>query len=272
MGAWRLCLVTALTAAWPGTALAEHPAGTYSLSIDGRHEIYRVAASLLDGNEFLPGPDCTGRSPGATGKLIFDCELPYPGAIPNDVLPGVVKVLPSNTIEGGVGTSHVRARVKFAGTIRVGPERAEVTITVGGRGDVDPGLGAADVPLKLKQCVEVAGERVCQSASFGAETVIMEALDASWSLDLDIVDLGGRTLGGTATATFQGPVVLSYDIVGSYDRSEDTSTLKLVPQSASKGNVIVVKNLQVTSGAITGGKVRYEVWGHEGRIRLPLAP
>jgi hypothetical protein len=268
------CLLVLLALAWPGVAPAERPVGQHALQIAAPYEIYRIAGASVDPAGVLPGVDCSSRSPGATGKLIFNCALPYPGAVPDDTLDGKITFLPSNTIEAGVGTSHIAVKASFAGVVKAGGERIEITFTLKGRGDVDPVLGEADVPLRLKQCVSVAGEKVCQSMSFGSTRVPMKSTDGTWTLDLYIVHLGGKNLGGTASATFPGPIptVLGYDIEGIYDRSEGVSTLKLVPQNKKRGNLIALKNFEVVGGQITGGKLLYTVWRHIGRIPLRRLP
>ncbi len=264
-------LLVVLALAWPGLAAAERPVGQHALQIAAPHEIYRIDGAGVDPADLRPGADCSSRSPGATGKLIFNCALPYPGAVPDNTIEGKITILPRNTIEGGVGTSHIAVRAEFVGVVKAGGDKVEITFKLKGRGDVDSVLGEADVPLRLKQCVSVAGEKVCQSMSFGSTRVPMKSTDGTWMLDLDVVNLEGWNLGGTASATFPGliPTVLSYDIEGIYDRGEGVSTLKLLPRNKKKGNLIVLKNVQAVGGQITGGKLRYGVWRHIGRIRLP---
>jgi hypothetical protein len=258
----------------PSTAGADNPAGQYQLDIGASHEIYRIAKDAVDAGDVFPGVECSRRSPGASGKFLFDCEVPYQDFGFDFELAGVVQFLPSNKIEDGVGTSRVKVKIRLEGEMEAEGEEIELSIKETGRGDVDPDFGDADVPMDLRMCVSYEGERVCQSMAFGSVDVLMESIDGTWSLDLDVVSLGGKKLGGTATATFDGlvPTVLDYLIEGSYDLDDDVSKLVLVPQNKKKGNSIVLKKLRVEDGAITGGKVVYDVWGHEGRVKLPLAP
>lgn len=247
-------------------AVADHPAGQHGIQVVAPHEIYRLDASGIDGESMLPGASCKLKKQGATGKVIMPCDLDM-GEME---LEGKLELLPSNREVDGVSISRVKVRGSFEGSMKVEGMKIEYLVKLDGKADVDPELGMVSVPIDLKQCMRFGGGKECQTGPYGSELLPMTSSDGSWAIDLDVVSAGRRKLGGTATATFPGlvPMVLEYVIEGRYDPDADSADLELIPQNKKRANSLSIKKLRVVEGQVVGGKVVYDLWGHDGKARI----
>ena len=134
------------------------------------------------------------------------------------------------------------------------------------KGQIDAS-GASSTLLKAKACIPGLGcESVRQSLPFEVSPG-----EGDWELDLDVVNVAGTELAGTAVASITDDLAYDYTITGRYDARKDASSLTFVPDAGSQGSSIRFKNVRVGSGVLEG-ETQYKILGHAGKTLVTSAP
>ena len=221
---WALALATALTAV---SARADAPSGVYSFSFGGAQSIW-----VLDG--------------------VPECES-------GDACPDVPVVCDPRGSDR-TGITRVLLAFRFAGILPQSPV-PDVFVRVTGtiKGQIDAS-GASHSTFKAKACVRGAGcEKVAQTGSFDVTPG-----EGDWTLDLDVVNVDGTELAGTALASLGGGTEYAYTIEGRFDAEKDESRLALLPDAESAGSSVRLKKVHVASGQMDA-EIQYKILGHTGK-------
>ena len=91
-----------------------------------------------------------------------------------------------------------------------------------------------------------------------------ETLDSGdWTLFLEITDLGGGKLGGSAAASLADGTTCDYALSGKYDSKSDVASLKFSPTNAVCDKTkISLKDVRV--GATLEAQMKYKLFGQAG--------
>jgi hypothetical protein len=100
------------------------------------------------------------------------------------------------------------------------------------------------------------------------DTVALSPDEGLWTLSLDVVDIDGTALGGSAVATLGNGRVLYYEVKGKYSSKKDRSTLKLKGTGADTGSSIKLKDALLTGSTIESGTITHKILGHRGVYEL----
>jgi hypothetical protein len=158
------------------------------------------------------------------------------------------------------GLMRVTVGFRFEGVFAEGPLQGLAgRLTGTQKGQIDAS-GASSVQTKAKVCVPGLG---CETVSVPGVYDVSPG-EGDWELDLDVVDVDGSQLAGTAVATLSDDVAYDYTITGRYDARKDVSSLRLVPDAGSQGSSIRFKNVRVTGGVLQG-EIQYKILGHAGK-------
>ena len=269
----------------PAIASAESPAGQWQIDFtapallsvvpDDFEDCTSVDIPGIFGSacwNFSPAVDPSG---GATGSMTVEYDT--------DVLTGTLTATLYGRVRGksgtpsqpgGVGSTKVQLGMDLSGDLHFVPYGIDVETESSTRcsGTLAHSPDPADLHCKVKVCVafehpQLPGHTVNDCASTETHlTLIPNLAGGDWTLVLDVSDDGYGVLSGTGTATFHGQT-LDFAITGKYSGTTDTASLSLKPLTKN-GSSLKLKNLTVSGGQITGGELRYKLFGHSGRTQL----
>jgi hypothetical protein len=257
--------MTLLLCVAPGAASAVIPEGHFEIGLGASQSIWLDDAAgenefcdgfaegfggTLQSCEFEMFVDAKGKITGSVavaalnGNLAVELEGPIKGKLKGDSQQALTDLSFSAKLAGSVGdgvmTTALDAKVGFAGQI-----------------DLDGDLFGE---WNTKICSKAAGcvEEIESSPS--------QAFDGgSWLLALDIADLGGGKLGGSAEAELSDGTTCPYEISGKYSSKSDTASLKLSPTSQScDGTSISLKDVRVA--ATLAAQMKYKLFGFKGDV------
>ena len=250
----------------PGLASAEIPIGMFEIDLGGNHSIWLDAAD--DQDEF-----CEGFAEGFGGTL-QSCSLSMSidgkGKISGSVAvsaenAGVVVSLDGPIKgklkgDGQTGLTNFSFSIKLAGEVSDGLMMADVNANASFAGQIT-GAGLLTGDWSLKFCAKGGG---CFSEM---EAQPPESLDGGWTLVLEIADLGGGKLGGSATAELGDGTPCPYAISGKYSAKNDLASLKLSPTNATcAGTSISLQEVQL-AGLLTA-QMKYKLFGKQGETSV----
>jgi len=247
----------------PGLASAVIPTGIFELDLGGNHSIWLDAAD--DEDEFCEGfaegfggtlQACSlSMSIDAKGKITGAVEISAENADLSISLDGPIKgKLKGN---GQTGLTDFSFSMKLAGEASDGLMLADVNASASFAGRIT-GAGVLTGDWSLKLCTKGGG---CLSEM---DTQTPETLDGGgWTLVLEIADLGGGKLGGSAAAELGDGTLCPYSISGKYRAKNDLASLKLSPTNAAcAGTSISLKDVQL-AGLLTA-QMNYKLFGQQG--------
>ena len=242
---WALALAAALAAV---SARADAPSGAYTFSFGGAQSIWVLdeVGECESGDACPDVPvvcDPRGRCSGSGSFLGLD---------------GAVEARLRGSDRTGI--TRVLLAFRFAGILPQSPV-PDVFVRVTGtiKGQIDAS-GASHSTFKAKACVRGAGcEKVVQTGSFDVTPG-----EGDWTLDLDVVNLDGTELAGTALASLGGGTEYAYTIEGRFDAEKDQSRLVLLPDAESAGSSVRLKKVHAASGQMDA-EIQYTILGHTGK-------
>ncbi len=158
------------------------------------------------------------------------------------------------------GLTRVTIAFRFAGVFAEGPLQGLAgRLTGTQKGQIDAS-GASSTQTKAKVCLTGLG---CETVSVPGVFDVAPG-EGDWALDLDVVDVDGSQLAGTAVASLSDDVAYHYTLTGRYDARKDVSSLRFVPDAGSQGSSIRFKNVRVAGGLLEG-EIQYKILGHAGK-------
>ena len=205
----------------PALSYAGAPSGHYENHFDRQHGIWDLSG-VHNGTEddvsfnFTIAQDDKGKISGQ-GRFTFtgsDVEF-------NSTISGSIKSIGDVT--------RVVLGIKLVGTATDGFQVVNVKGKIKFTFDIDKPTGLLIGTAKGKICVKGAG---CVSINGPVQfsqffDIIMGEADGSWDLVLDIQNVDGKKLTGTALATLQNGREVPFSLTGKYNTNTDLTKLKL---------------------------------------------
>jgi hypothetical protein len=240
-----------LAAALAGPARAVAPSGTYHFEFGGPQSIW-----VLEG-----GVDCEPDIGCFDLPVVCDPRGSCTGSGELLGLAGGIRAKLRGNDRTGV--TRVTLAFRFEGVFAEGPLLGvEARVTGTQKGQIDAS-GASSLLTRAKACLVGLGcETVRESGSFDVAPG-----EGDWELDLDVVNVDGTTLAGSAVASITDEIAYDYTVTGRYDARKDLSSLVLVPDAGSEGSSIRFRNVRVVPGGLLG-EIRYKILGHSGRTAV----
>ena len=266
--------------AGPETTRAENPAGDYEIQLGGSNPIITIGdiSFVEDQCEFVrdigelcvevsanirPIVDARGKISGV-GVFIFDASGD------GIEITGSMGCMVSGRVHGRMDSASRNHDTRIAMRLRcqgdmgvtgVGVLSSRVTANLKGESD-DSGFYSGELAAK----VSIQG--------FGCERFVIPVFlqfgnGGDWTIALNIADVEGKKLGGTALATLDDGSAISFEVRGRYNETKDKSNVTLKPDPPFKGASIRLRRLVVTGGAIAGGELKYKVNGQKGKVLGP---
>ena len=266
--------------AGPETARAENPAGDYEIELGGANPIITIGDISFEEQqcEFVPdiGELCVEVSANiqtavnARGRISGVGSFTFEASGDGVEVAGTMGCMVSGRVNGRVD-SAVRDRATRI-VIKLQCE--------GGVGVTGQGVLSTRVNAKIKGESDNDGSYVGEMSArvsiqgLGSERVVIPVFlelgnGGDWAISMNIVDIDGKKLGGTALATLDDGSAFSFEIRARYNERKDESNVTLKPHPAFRGAAIRLRHFVVTSGAITGGELKYRVNGQKGKVSDP---
>jgi hypothetical protein len=267
--------------AGPETTRAEKPEGDYEIILGGSNPIITIGdISFVEqqcdfvpnfGGELCievsanlqPTVDTKGKISGV-GSFAFDAS----GA--GIEITGTMGCMISGRVNGRMDSASRDHDTKIAIKLRcdgnadvtgLGVSPARVTAKIKGEAD-DDGIYLGEVTAKIR----IRG--------FGCEKFVIPVdlqfgNGGDWTIALNIADVDGKKLSGTALATLDDGSAISFEVRGRYNERKDKSNVMLKPDPPFKGASIRLRHLVVTGDAIVSGELKYKVNGQKGKVIDP---
>ena len=266
--------------AGPETTRAENPAGDYEIQLGGSNPIITIDDISIEEQqcEFVPGIGdlCVDVSANiqiavnARGKISGAGSFTFEANGGGIEIAGTLGCMVSGRVNGRMDTASRDHDTKIAIKLRCKGDTAvtgqglfptRATVNVKGESD-DDGIYVGEASAR----VSIRG--------LGSEKVVFPVNlefgnGGDWTISLNIIDIDGKKLGGTALATLDDGSTLSFEIRARYNERKDESRVTLKPHPAFRGASIRLRHLMVTSGAIVGGELKYKVNGQRGKVLDP---
>jgi hypothetical protein len=150
----------------------------------------------------------------------------------------------------------VTLRLKLKGVV----EGVRVKGTSKLRGEIDWSTGLFEFEISVAVCSKGLG---CERVTL-VDEVALNPDEGLWRLDLDLVEIDGENLGGSAVATLGDGRVLHYDVKARYSSKTDRWSLVLKGAGRDAGSRIKLKDVQMSEVEIQGAAIRYKVLGSRG--------
>ena len=166
----------------------------------------------------------------------------------------------SGKLRGSKGSTRVKHQLKLKGIV----QGVQVKGTAKIRGELNWSTGLFEFEISAKVC----------SPGLGCETIALADVaplnpDAGlWTLYLDVVDLDGEKLGGTAIATLGDGRTLTYEAQGKYSSKTDLWSLKLKGTGTAAGSSIKLKHVAMSGSKLQSGTITHKILGHRGSYEL----
>jgi hypothetical protein len=268
--------------AGPETTRAENPAGGYEIELGGSNPIITIGDISVEEQqcEDVPGVGllCVEISTNipvnvdARGKISGIGTFTFADGGGDIEIVGIMSCMVSGRVNGRMDSASrdhdtkitIRARCK--GDVIVtgaaqGVFPTKITARFKGESDDDGFyVGEASTRVSIRG---LGSERVV------APVFLELGNGGDWTISLNIVDIDGKKLGGTASATLDDGSRLTFEIRARYNEKKDESNVTLKPHTAFRGASIRLRHLVVTGGAITGGELKYRVNGQKGKVLDP---
>ena len=266
--------------AGPETTRAENPAGDYEINLGGSNPIITIGDIFVAEQqcEFVAGIGqvCVDVSTNiritvnARGKVSGDGSFTFEADGGGIEIAGTMGCMVSGRVNGRMDSALRDHNTKIA--IRL---RCQGDVGVTGRGNF-----STRVTMKIKGESDDDGVYFGEASTrvsirgLGSERVVAPVFlelgnGGDWTISLNIVDIDGKKLGGTASATLDDGSRLTFEIRARYNEKKDESNVTLKPHTAFRGASIRLRHLVVTGGAITGGELKYRVNGQKGKVLDP---
>ena len=266
--------------AGPETARAENPAGDYEIELGGSNPIITIGDISFEEQqcEFVPdiGKLCVEISANiqpivnARGRISGVGSFTFEASGDGVEAAGTMGCMVSGRVNGRMESvardrdTRIVIKLRCQGDVGVtgqGVLSTRVTANLKGESD-DDGFYVGEMSAR----VSIQG--------LGSERVVIPVFlefgnGGDWTISMNIVDIDGEKLGGTALATLDDGSALSFEIRARYNERKDESNVTLKPHPAFRGAAIRLRHLVVTSGAITGGELKYRVNGQKGKLLDP---
>ena len=264
----------------PETTRAEKPEGDYEIILGGSNPIITIGDISFEEQqcEFVPdiGQLCVEVSANiepvvnARGKISGRGTFSFEASGDGVEVAGTMGCMVSGRVNGRMESAardrdtRIVIKLRCQGNVGVtgqGVLSTRVTANLKGESD-DDGFYVGEVSAR----VSIRG--------VGSEKVVIPVFlelgnGGDWTIELNIVDIDGKKLGGTALATLDDGSALSFEIRARYNERKDESNVTLKPHPAFRGALIRQRHLVVTSGAIAGGELKYRVNGQKGKLLDP---
>jgi hypothetical protein len=266
--------------AGPETARAENPAGDYEIELGGSNPIITIGDISFEEQrcEFVTdiGQLCVEVSANiqpdvnARGKVSGVGSFSFEASGDGVEIAGTMGCMVSGRVHGRMDSAsrdrgtRIAIKLRCEGDVGVtgqGVLSTRVTANLKGESD-DDGFYVGEISAR----VSIQG--------LGSEKVVFPVFlelgnGGDWTISMNIVDIDGEKLGGTALATLDDGSALSFEIRARYNERKDESNVALKPHPAFRGASIRLRHLVVTSGAIAGGELKYRVNGQKGKVLDP---
>ncbi len=256
---WTVALLLLLA---PGPALAVIPAGTFEIELGGSRSIWLDTAA--GENEF-----CDGFVAGFGGSLLqcefsmfVDSKGKITGSVEVAAQNGALVVEIVGPIKGKLkggksGLTELSFSTKLSGEAGNGSTMTSLSGSAAFDGAIN-GAGILSGEWSTKFCSKAAG------CAEDVDTAAPEALaGGGWTLVLQIADLGGGKLGGSAAAELGDGTTCPYSLSGKYSSKSDLASLKLSPSNATcSGTSISLKDVSVA--ALLEAQMKYKLFGQQG--------
>jgi len=262
------------------TIRAENPAGDYGIQLGGSNPIITIGDILIEEQQCDVVPDvgevCAEVSLNiqptvdARGRISGVGSFSFTADADGLEIAGTMGCMVSGRVNGRMDTASrdhdtkITFRLRCEGLVGVtgqGVFPARVTAKIKGESD-DDGFYLGEISARIS-IRGVGSEKIVIpiSLEFGN--------GGDWTVALNIVDIDGKKLGGSALATLDDGSALSFDVRGRYNERKDESNVTLKPNKPFRGASIRLRHFMVTGGLIAGGELKYKVNGQRGKVPLP---
>jgi hypothetical protein len=255
-------VLTFLTLFAAAPAQAVIPTGSFAIELAGGRSIWLDAEE--GENDFCDGfAEGFGATPLVCEFSLFvDAKGKITGSVEVAAENGNVGIELTGTVKGKLKSSkssgtEVSFSTKLSGVAGNGQSTTNVSGDASFAGMIN-GAGVLTGEWSTKFCSKAAG---CVE---GADAAPAETLDGGdWTLFLEITDLGGGKLGGSAAAELADGTTCSYELSGKYNSKSDVASLKLSPTNAICDKTkISLKDVRV--GATLEAQMKYKLFGQAG--------
>ena len=260
IASWAASVLLLIT---PGLASAVIPTGTFEIDLGGNQSVWLDAAD--DEDEF-----CEGFAEGFGGTLqscslsmSIDAKGKITGSFEVSAQNGGLFISFDGPIKGKLkgngqtGLTDFSFSMKLAGDANDGSMPVDVSASVSFAGQIT-GAGLASGSWSFNLCAK-GGACFSDAGPPSRETFV----GGGWTLVLEIADLGGGKLGGSAAAELGDGTLCPYSISGKYSAKNDLASLKLSPTNGTcSGTSISLKDVQRAS--LLTAQMKYKLFGQQG--------
>jgi hypothetical protein len=278
--------VAAALLAAPSLASAAIPTGSFELQFGGLQSIWMGEAGVDAGEEF-----CTEL--GASFDVLELCDF-------QAFVDGTGRIFGYLEFTGWTDGLHFSQGGPIKGT-QTGNDRTGVsrlTLTIKLTGTASDGFVTAPTRSGIRLSGETSGAglvsgvwnvRVCVNGIGCSEQQSLVPptfqTDGEWSLQIEITEGGGGTLGGSARVEFGSGEDCLYTVSGKYSARRDTASLSLLPtESDCVGTSLRLKDVRLliplrldgsrasAFGALISGSISYRLFGFQGNTEFGYLP
>jgi hypothetical protein len=166
----------------------------------------------------------------------------------------------SGELRGYKGVTKVTHKLKLKGTVQGVEARGTSKL----RGELNWSTGLFEFKISAKVCSSDLG---CETMAL-ADAVPLNPDAGLWTLHLDVVNVDGESLGGTAIATLGDGRTLTYEAQGKHSSKTDLWSLKLKGTGTGAGSSIKLKDVAMSGSKLESGTITHKILGHRGSSEL----